>query len=96
VVGQNIGFVCGKGAACPQCYHTKDGVSSLDSEVECHECGTEYIPEEGYPGGCKYTCPACGQKESALKAVQRREGPPEAEMFALSTTARYAAGATRD
>ncbi|MCL4459197.1 MAG: DUF1156 domain-containing protein [Chloroflexi bacterium] len=68
---------------CPQCYHIKGDVSSLDSQVECPECGTEYIPEEGYSGGGKYTCPACGQKETILKAVQRREGPPEAEMFAL-------------
>lgn len=68
---------------CPHCYHITREVSSLDSPVECPECGTEYTPEEGYSGGGKYTCPACGQKESILKAIQRREGPPEAEMFAL-------------
>lgn len=68
---------------CPQCYHIKSDVASLDSRVECPECGTEYIPAAGYSGGGKYTCPACGQKENILKAVQRREGPPQAEMFAL-------------
>jgi adenine-specific DNA methylase len=68
---------------CPHCYYIKSNVDSLDSPVECPECGAEYVPEEGYSGGGKYTCPACGQKENILKAVQRREGPPEAEMFAL-------------
>lgn len=68
---------------CPQCYHIESEVSSLDSQMECPECGAEYIPEQGYSGGGKYTCPACGQKEQILKAVQRREGPPDAEMFAL-------------
>ena len=68
---------------CPQCYHIESDVSSLDSQVECSECGYEYIPSDGYSGGGKYTCPACGQKEQILKAIQRREGPPDAEMFAL-------------
>jgi len=68
---------------CSQCYHIKSEVSSLTDPVECAECGSEYIPGEGYSGGGKYTCPACGQKEQILKAIQRREGPPDAEMFAL-------------
>lgn len=68
---------------CPQCYHIKGDVSSLSSQVECPECGMEYTPEEGYSGGGKYTCPSCGQKEKVLKAIQRLEGPPDAEMFAL-------------
>jgi len=68
---------------CPQCYHIKRNVSSLGEQVECPECGYEYIPSEGYSGGGKYICPACGQKENILKAVQRREGPPDVEMFAL-------------
>ena len=68
---------------CPQCYRIKNGVSSLDDLIECPECGYEYIPSEGYSGGGKYTCPSCGQKEKVLKAIQRLEGPPDAEMFAL-------------
>lgn len=70
-------------AFCPHCYHIKSNLDSQDSPVECPGCSTEYIPAEGFSGGGKYTCPACGQKENILKAVQRREGPPEAEMFAL-------------
>ncbi|MCL0098797.1 hypothetical protein M1O16_02935, partial [Dehalococcoidia bacterium] len=58
---------------CPQCYYIKHGVSSLSEQVECPECGCEYIPSEGYSGRGKYTCSACGQKDNILKAVQRRE-----------------------
>jgi hypothetical protein len=41
------------------------------------------VPGEGYSSGGYYTCPACGQRERVLDAVRRKEGPPEAEMFAL-------------
>ncbi|MCL0097127.1 DUF1156 domain-containing protein [Dehalococcoidia bacterium] len=68
---------------CPQCYYIKHGVSSLSEQVECPQCGCEYIPSEGHSGRGKYTCSACGQKDNILKAVQRREEPPDAEMFAL-------------
>lgn len=68
---------------CPQCYHIVSEVPSLNNPTECPECGYEYTPSEGYCGGGKYTCPACGQKEQILKAIHRREQPPDAEMFAL-------------
>lgn len=68
---------------CPQCYHISNDISSLDTDIVCPECGYEYIPSQGHSGRGKYTCPTCGQKENILKAIQRREGPPDAEMFAL-------------
>ncbi len=67
---------------CPQCYRIFQ-VTSLEDETECDECGHAFVPAKGYSKRGYYTCPACGQRERVLDAVRRKEGPPEAEMFAL-------------
>jgi len=67
---------------CPQCYHIFQ-VDTLSDEARCEECGHTFVPGEGYTSRGYYTCPACGQRERVLDAVRRKEGPPEAEMFAI-------------
>ncbi|MBM4466106.1 MAG: DUF1156 domain-containing protein, partial [Chloroflexi bacterium] len=67
---------------CPQCHHIFP-VDSLHDEARCEECGHAFVPGEGYTSRGYYTCPACGQRERVLDAVRRKEGPPEAEMFAI-------------
>jgi adenine-specific DNA methylase len=67
---------------CPSCYQIF-GVDDLNEETGCLECGHRFIPSKGIANRGKYTCPQCGQKESVLNAVRRKERPPEAEMFAI-------------
>jgi len=67
---------------CPRCHHIFQ-VDTLSDEARCEECGHTFVPGEGYSSGGYYTCPACGQRERVLDAVRRKEGPPEAEMFAI-------------
>jgi len=67
---------------CPDCIHVFE-VGDLGKQVACPECGRRFVPQEGTTEGGKYTCPYCGQVEPVLGAVRRREGPPEADLFAL-------------
>jgi putative DNA methylase len=69
---------------CPQCRHIFQ-VDSLHDEARCknEKCSHTFVPSEGYSGRGYYSCPACGQRERVLDAVQRKEGPPEVEMFAI-------------
>lgn len=67
---------------CPNCYYIQE-VRDARVHTICPECSTRYIPSKGYSGRGKYTCPVCGQKNRILNAVQRGEGPPAVEMFAL-------------
>jgi adenine-specific DNA methylase len=67
---------------CSSCYHIFQ-TNSLQDEVRCQECGHAFAPAGGYSDGGYYICPACGQRERVLDAVQRREGPPAMEMFAI-------------
>jgi putative DNA methylase len=67
---------------CPQCQHIFQ-VDSLGDEARCKECSHTFVPGEGYTNRGYYTCPACGQRERVLDAARRKEGPPEAEMFAV-------------
>ncbi|MBM4467717.1 MAG: DUF1156 domain-containing protein, partial [Chloroflexi bacterium] len=67
---------------CPSCYHIFQ-VGNADNKTHCEECGHAFVPGKGYSSEGYYTCPACGQREQVLDAVRRREGPLEAEMFAI-------------
>jgi len=67
---------------CPSRYHIFQ-VDDANDEARCEECGHAFVPGEGYTSRGYYTCPACGQRERVLDAVRRKEGPPEAEMFAI-------------
>ena len=67
---------------CPSCYHIFQ-VGNADNKTHCEECGHAFVPGKGYSSEGYYTCPSCGQREQVLDAVRRREGPLEAEMFAI-------------
>ena len=66
-----------------------------DVEVECPECGFEFIPNRGYVGrlknesgttlrkGGEYSCSHCGQRYNVLDSVRKSGHISEREMYAI-------------
>jgi len=67
---------------CPKYRHIFE-TDKDDVEVECPECGFEFIPTEGYVSRGKYHCPYCGQIYNVLDSVRKSGEIPEREMYAI-------------
>ncbi len=67
---------------CPKCMYIFE-IDKDDVEVECPECGFEFIPTEGYVSKGKYHCPYCGQIYNVLDSVRKSGHIPQREMYAI-------------
>jgi adenine-specific DNA methylase len=67
---------------CPTCEEVFQ-TETIKEEVSCPACGRGFVPSQGYVGGGKYTCPACGQQDQVVSALRRLEDPLPARMFAI-------------
>ena len=69
-------------AFCPSCNELIK-TEKLREKVTCPNCGTEFVPSDGYAKRGQYLCPHCGGKGDILRAVQREGKVPDATMYAI-------------
>lgn len=78
---RNHSYTC----VCPNCLQIIT-VPQYSPSVHCHECGTMFDPQKGTAGRGFFQCPACGERQRILDAVQRKGMRLDVELHGLEGT----------